>query len=121
MPLLSTAEIAAMRSEQSGSMPDTVVIHRYTSASDGMGGNAETWAAVGTVTGRVGVSGGGDENITAERLTATDRWVITVPTGSTVYERDRLVVAGRTFEVSFVARREAWETALRCYGAEVAG
>ena len=55
MPLISSAEITAMRSEQNDTMPDAVVISRYTTASDGMGGLVETWAAVGTVTGRPGI------------------------------------------------------------------
>jgi head-tail adaptor len=120
MPLLSASEIADMRSTQNDTMPDTMVVWRYTTASDGMGGLTETWAAVGTVTGRVAPAGrAGSEQIIAERLTASEPWVITVPTGTTVYARDRFVIAGRTFEVEYVNEHEAWETALQCYGYEV--
>ena len=122
MPLISTAEITAMRSEQNDTMPDTVVIRRYTTASDGMGGLVETWAAVGTVTGRVSPAGrAGAEGIIAERLTASEPYVITIPTGTTVYERDRFVIGTRTFEIEYVNAHAAWETALRCYGYEVGG
>lgn len=122
MPLISTAEITAMRSEQDNTMPDTVVIRRYTSASDGMGGLVETWAAVGTVTGRVSPAGrAGAEAIIAEQLTAAEPYVITIPTGTTVYERDRFVIGTRTFEIEYVNAHAAWETALRCYGYEVGG
>ena len=122
MPLLTAAEIADMRSEQNGTMPDTVVVWRWTSASDGMGGEVETYAAVGTVTGRLGRVGNmGEESVIADRLTAADPWVITVPQTTTVYERDRLVVGSRTFEVEMVAEHAAWETARQCYGYEVGG
>ena len=111
-----------MRSEQSGTLPDTVVIWRYTADSDGMGGQTETWAAAGTVTGRLSPAGrAGAEAIIAERLTASEPWVITVPTGTSVKERDRLGIGTRTFEVEFVNEHAAWETALRCYSYEVGG
>ena len=122
MPLLSATEIADMRTEQNNTMPDTVVVWRWTAASDGMGGNVETYAAVGTVSGRLGRVGSmGAERVIAERLTAADPWVVTVPTTTTVYERDRLVVGTRTFQVETVAEHAAWETARQCYGYEVGG
>lgn len=122
MPLLSAAEITDMRSEQDGTMPDSVVVHRYTTVSDGMGGNTETWAAVGTVTCRLAPAGrAGAEGLITERLTAADPWAITVPQGTTIYERDRLVIGARTFEVEYINEHAAWETARRCYGYEVGG
>ena len=120
MPMLSAAEITDMRSEQNDTMPDSVVIWRYTVSSDGMGGNTETWAAVGTVDGRLAlVNLAGVEKAIADRLTGADPYVVTVPTGSTVLDRDRLAVSGRTFEVAYVNQHGAWETALRCFGYEV--
>ena len=122
MPLLSAAEIADMRAVQSDTLPDTVVIWRYTSSSDSMGGVTETWAAAGTVSGRLSPAGrAGQEAIIAERLTAAEPWVITVPQGTTVYERDRMVVGTRTFEIEYINEHAAWETARRCYGYEVTG
>jgi len=121
MPLLTATEIADMRAVQSDTLPDTVVIWRYTSASDSMGGQTETWTAAGTTNGRMSVAGGGREDLIAERLTAADVWVVTVPQGTVVYERDRLVVGSRTVEVETVGEHAAWETARRCYGYEVTG
>ena len=122
MPLLSTAEMTSMRAEQDGTMPDSVVIYRYTTASDGMGGQTETWAAVGTVTGRVAPAGrAGEERIIAERLTAADPWVVTVPQTTTIYERDRVMIGTRTFEIEYINAHAAWETARRCFGYEVGG
>ncbi len=122
MPQLTTSEIADMRSEQNETMPDTVVIWRYTSLSDGMGGVSETWASAGTVIGRLApmprLAG---ERIIGEQLLAADAWVITVPNGTMVYERDRLGVGARTFEVEYTNAHEAWETALRLYCNEVGG
>ena len=121
MPLLSTTEIAAMRSEQNGTMPDTGIISRYTLASDSMGGQVETWAAVGTALCRLAPIGEGAERVIAERITESDPWVITFPQGTNAVARDRVSVGARTFEVKGAAEHAAWETALRVYCAEVAG
>ena len=119
---MSAAEIVAMRSEQDGTMPDTGVVWRFTSASDGMGGNVETWAAAGTAACRLGrVGDTGEERVIADRLTSADPWVLTFPVTTTIYERDRVVVGTRTFQIEMVAEHGEWETARQCYGYEVGG
>jgi len=122
MPQLTTTEIADMRTVQNDTQPDTVVIWRYTTASDGMGGMAETWASAGTVTGRLApMPRFAGERIVGDRLISADAWVITVPNGTTVYERDRLAVGARTFEIEYVNAHAAWETALQVFCNEVGG
>ena len=118
--MLTTAEISAMRTIQESALPDTVVIHRYTTVSDGMGGQIETWAAAGTVDGRIGAAGEqASEREIAGKLTETAAYVITVPQSTTIYERDRFVISSRTFEVRSIIDHEAWETARRSVAVEV--
>ena len=117
--MLTTAEISAMRTVQESALPDTVVIHRYTTVSDGMGGQIETWAAAGTVDGRIGAAWQASEREIAGKLTETAAYVITVPQSTTVYERDRFLISGRTFEVRSIIDHEAWETARRSVAVEV--
>ena len=117
--MLTTSEISAMRTIQESALPDTVVIHRYTTVSDGMGGQIETWAAAGTVDGRIGAAWQASEREIAGKLTETAAYVITVPQSTTIYERDRFVISSRTFEVRSIIDHEAWETARRSVAVEV--
>lgn len=117
--MLTAAEIAEMKSVQNQAMAGTCVINRRTLASDGAGGYTETWAAVGTVAGRVWPAReSGAERLIADRITEADAWVITVPQGTDVLAKDRIVEGGRTFEV-MTAIVHTWETARRVVCVEV--
>lgn len=119
MPELSAGELAAMRSEQSGTLPGTAVISRNSPTSDGMGGWTDAWAAVGTVDGRLApASASGAERMVADRITGEDAWVITLPQGTDVTEKDRVVIMSRTFEV-VTPLAHSWETARRVVATEV--
>lgn len=97
-------------------MPGTVVIERYTLTANGAGGYSETWAAVGTVTGRVypQISRSSDETIGGAQVISDTSWFATLPVGTDVDARDRILYDGRTFEVLRVNNSEMWQTAVRC-------
>lgn len=117
--MLTAAEIAEMRSVQVLAQAATCVITRRSLSSDGMGGFTETWAGVGTVTGRVWpATESGAERLIADRITEEDAWVITVPQGTDVVAKDRITESGRTFEV-VTAIVHTWETARRVVCVEV--
>lgn len=117
--MLTADELAEMRSVQVETMAGTCVITRRTLASDGMGGFTETWAAAGTVTGRVWpATESGAERLIADRITEADAWIITVPQGTDVVAKDRITESGRTFEV-VSAIAHTWETARRVVCVEV--
>ena len=119
MPLLSAGELSAMRTVQNETLPGTAVISRNSPTSDGMGGWTDAWAAVGTVDGRVApASESGAERLVAERITAEDAWVITLPHDTDVTARDRIVIDSRTFEV-VAPLPHSWTTALRVVATEV--
>lgn len=105
-----------MRDVQERAMPGTVVIERYALTADGMGGYAEAWTAVGTVTGRVYpmVRRGMSETINGGQVISESMWFATLPTGTVIDARDRIVYEGRSWEVVRVNNDEMWQTAVRC-------
>lgn len=97
-------------------MPGTAVIERASYAADGMGGQRETWAAVGTVDCRLMIQASrqGQEFVTGEQETSLTRWWATMPIGTDVLAQDRLLVASRNFEVVAVNNDEDYWSAVRC-------
>lgn len=114
--MLTAADLAYMRTTQEQAMPGSVVIERYTLTNDGMGGHSETWPAVGTVIGRVYpmVRRGADETIAGAQVISETLWFATVPVGTVIDARDRVVYEGRSWEVVRVNNDEMWQTAVRC-------
>lgn len=98
-------------------MSSTAVIERYTLTPDGMGSRTEAWAAVGTVSCDLWpVNQRGDRESVrnaAQTMSKAD-WYITVPFDTTITAKDRIVISGRSFEVTFVPNKQSWSTALRC-------
>lgn len=96
-------------------MPDTVVVERVTLTADGAGGHTESWAAIGTVTGRLmPITRNAGEPVTGGQPASTSYWWATLPTGTDVTESDRLVTGSRSFEVTRVNITQSWQTAVRC-------
>lgn len=111
--LITNTEIAWMRGVQVQAQPGTAVIQRATLASDGMGGQTETWAAIGTVTARLmPVSPTQREFVTGSQITTVAKWYVTVPGTATVLASDRIVIGTRLFEVTFVPNNQDYRTAL---------
>jgi head-tail adaptor len=117
--VLSPAELAGMRSTLTASMPGTVVVMRSTQTSDGMGGVSDAWAAVGTVTARVSPTGAGLDDIVGGEFTNITPWVVTVPHGSSVTDRDRIAYLGQTFEVMRTSTPRSYESCVRLECKEV--
>lgn len=115
--MLTAAELTAMRAVQIAALPGTAVIERATLASDGMGGFDASWAAVGTVAARLyprEVRAIAESAAGGAAVISTSRWFVTLPVGSTVTAKDRLVISGRSWEVLSVNNSEMWQTAVRC-------
>jgi SPP1 family predicted phage head-tail adaptor len=116
---LTAGELAAMRAAQNAALPDTCVIRRVTLTPDSYGGHTEEWNDIATVACRVAPSGHSpQEQVIAERMSATSTWTLTLPADTDVTAADRLVVGARTFEVAAVLAR-SFETARRVVCTEV--
>ena len=114
--MLTDAELADFRALQRLAMPGSAIIHRATLASDGMGGQTETWPAIGTVAARLyptqGYSGN-ERMMGAQDMSITDWW-LTLPFDADITAADVVKVDGRVFRVQEVNNDEMWRTALRC-------
>lgn len=118
MNLLTTAQLSRMRTMQDEAMPDMCTISHYTSVSDGAGGLTDTWSDV-LIKSKCRLSvvnrrQAREDSVTNAAQLATD-WMITLPVGTQVGERDRITVTtinNRLFEV-IKPQIHSWETALR--------
>ena len=114
--MLRSSDLAWMRDAQERAMPGSVVIERYALTSDGMGGYSEAWTAAGTVTGRIYPvqRRGAMESVRGAQVTSETVWFATLPVGTVVDARDRLVYESRSWEIATVNNDEMWQTAVRC-------
>lgn len=113
--MLPTSALTWMRGLQEQLMPGTVVIYRMAQTSDGMGGLADGWAAVGTVSGRIYPVNqrGNTEFVAGAQVISETKWYATLPVGTQITARDRVVSGGRSWEVVKVNNDEDWQTAVR--------
>lgn len=97
--MLTSSEVAALRSVANQALPDTCQIQRFERTPDGMGGYEETWNTVSTQPCRI------SENRTQNReievggqIQSSGSHIVRVPHGVDVSETDRLIVSssGRT-------------------------
>lgn len=118
--MLTTSEIALMRTTIEDALPGTAVIHTSTLASDGQGGWIPTYSASGTVVARLSPEGlRGEEPELAGRISEVRHLVLTIPAETTVSVDDRIVYDGETFDVVEVRDRTPWELSRRVRVVEV--
>lgn len=108
--MLSSDELAQLRSLQEDTMPDTCVVKRKT-VTDTDGVRAGTWSTLTTTVCRIRRSGKEpQERAIAERLGVVAAYTIALPYGTDVTAQDRLEAQGRVFEVAGALAR-SFETA----------
>ena len=111
-----------MRAAARASMDKVCEVQRAAVAPDGAGGRVRTWATVATVACRLvptGVFASEGHSAAAQRLTASGQWAVTLPQDTVVYARDRLLISGRIYEITFVAAGGSNETARRVLAVDV--
>lgn len=112
---LTAGEIAEMRDTvQTETLAGTAVIGRYISTSDGEGGETRNYVNFGTAACHVSPISG-DEAQIAAGVASEAQWVITLPAGTDLDERDRVVIDTVTYEVDAVRTPRTWELACRVY------
>lgn len=114
--MLTAADLAYMQDTQEEAMPGTVVIERFALTPDGTGMAYETWTAVGTAIGRIypRSTRGQGEIVAGAQVLSTVDWYGTLPIGTDVTAKDRLLYQSRTWEVIRVNNDEMWATCIRC-------
>ena len=108
--MLSAADLSYMHGVAQLTLVTPCTILRKTLTSDGLGGNSASWATLSTPmcciapeTSRTG------EREEQERIEVVSRWIITLPAGQDIRIEDRIVVLGRTYEVSAYAAPRSFE------------
>lgn len=123
-PLLSTEAVAGLRNVVANYLSDTCTIERASQASDGQGGQVDTWAdlTTGIACAVRQSSSQGAESVIADKLTADQRWAIVLPANTGVTVKDRIVVtsqSSRRFEVAAVLAPRTVEVDRTCICAEL--
>lgn len=103
MMSISDRELCALREQAEATMTDTCTVMRPAEARGDAGGVTKTYALQGTLKCRVrsgaGIGTGAREQLMAARITPIAVYTVSVPVGSDVLTKDRLIVNGRTLEV----------------------
>lgn len=112
--MLSASQLAGMRATTERALPETCVIERKTTVSDGGGGTTDTWGDHATsVPCRIAPVAGGETGMAGDRILDETTHVVTLPSGQDITEADRIVLDSRTYEVTQVRDRGAWELSRR--------
>lgn len=113
--LLPESDILDMRAVVNESLSGTALILRYTSHSDGQGGETQSWAYAGTVPASIAPVLTGTET-GGEAPRAFHPWIATMPSGIDVKETDRLRIGDTEYEVVAVRspRTDQLSTRVEC-------
>lgn len=111
--MLTTAELARMRTIAQDALPGTAVIQNGTLTSDSGGGYTEAFTprTGGTVACRLAPVSG-NEREEGDRINADADYIITLPATTTVETDDRIVIGAITYNVVAV-RDRSWEVTRR--------
>lgn len=112
MPLLTAADITAMRATLNQSLPGTAVIYSRSYVSDSGGGGTMSFTAAGTVAARIAPLTALEE-VTGDRLAPEANWVVTLPAETTISEDSQVVIGGGTFTVEAVRGPRSFELSRR--------
>lgn len=115
---LTAEEVSSMQATLTASLPDSCDLVLDTLASDGAGGETATPATVATVACRVSPlrltrSSKDAEVIVTGRVTEESLWIITLPAGTALDPRYRIVHGSRMFEVVEALAPRTWEIDVR--------
>ena len=103
--LLTVQELQQLRNDAAPFLSGTAVIKRPTDVSDNQGGFTQTWQTVDTVPARlepVRIIGTGRGETGGELPQAVNAFAVITPSGTDLRPIDRVVISGKTFEVTDV-------------------
>lgn len=113
--MLSAADMALFQQTAGTTRITSCVIQRTTLASDGSGGFTNSWDTLATVNGRIYPAMQTVQEIVAEgRIGEVVRWMIALPPGQDVTEKDRIAANGVTYEVIAVLAPRTYEIERTC-------
>lgn len=117
---LSAGELASIRRTADQFLPDVCVINQAGAGSLDADGNWTPGAPTQTTV-ACRISPGQyqfNEQVTGGELHGLQPWIITLPAGTAVSEKDQITSGGRTFDVTGVAGPRSLEISRRVYAVE---
>ncbi len=117
--MITDLELVMMRETATAALPATAQIIRSVPFADGAGGTTMTDSVIGVCPVRIGQASQSQLAVYADRLVGLTGVTLTVPVGTAVQPRDRLIIEGRTFDVIGAPDGGAWATAVRLMATEV--
>ncbi len=119
----STGQLMRARKRFAALLPDRATIQRPVNTPDGGGGFTQTWPVLAEdVPCRLSPVGGGENNDRAdggERISDEAEVIITFEASTDVANPDRLLIAGRLYDVLLVRRRGEFELTRRVEAREL--
>lgn len=111
--MLTSDEIAEMRTTANLTLTETVVVKRKTRSSDSAGGFTVSTATAATTTGRVTPATNAGIQVYAQRIGERQAYIVNLPAGTDVREDDQVVIGGVTYEVLGLLTG-SWEIVRQC-------
>lgn len=110
MPLIDAGELARIQADFAACFDATAVIQTYSQVSDGAGGRTETWTSGATVAARIAPLTGGETQrrgttSSSGRIDPRTTHVVSVPAGTAVTAKDRVLLGGQVYEITAVRTR----------------
>lgn len=99
MPLLSTTQIASMKTSANLALPDSAVISRATLTRAASGGFSESWATVVTVACRVDAPGNVRLDQWSEKIQDRTPFILNVPAATNILSGDKATVGSEVYLV----------------------
>ena len=114
MTWLSSGDLAYMRDAVEELLPGTCYLLSATLASNGKGEMLETWGTAGTAYCRLDAKSS-SEPVQGGEIRPQFTYMLTLPHGTTITDKNRVVVGSDTFQVTSVDAEKSWSACVRAY------
>lgn len=114
--MLTSGQLAKMRTVANKLLPDTAVIYTRALADDGRGGKLASWTEGESVACRLSaasVRGRAKDATHGDRIEPAEGWIVSLPVDAVVGEADRLKINGIFYEVISSNTRRSFDVNLR--------
>ena len=115
---MDTWELADLQDDLAAELlPDTCTILSVSYASDGQGGQVETWgtAAASVACRKDPLPLRSGEGLSGAAVQPFHAWVFTLPADTTITNAHRIVHGGATYNVTSADPGKSWEACVRAY------
>lgn len=121
--MLTEAQLNSMRATLARSFPTPISVVRQTPVADGAGGFKAGAAGTTATYGRLAsyIYGGMEVSGPGNRVDSNEAWTLTVPVGTDIRAKDRVVWAGGTLEVTTLDHSRTWNLDVRVMCKKVGG